>query len=130
MPEVLATFRGPVSCRRACGPLALTLAGFTAERPGEPTTLTFGAPPPQDFPDALEDALIECLAPGEYRVTGAAGAWRIAASAVHVHTEVGAAFYRAVPPRPVPWGRRVFWRAVLALAASRAGLAALRVLRR
>jgi hypothetical protein len=130
MPELLATFRGPVSCRRAHGPLGLTLDGITAERPGEPTTLAFTAAAPSDLPDMLEGALIEHLGAGEYRITSSAGAWRIAAPAVHLHRDIAAAFYRAVPPRPAPWGKRAFWGALLALAASRAGLAALRALRR
>lgn len=34
------------------------------------------------------------------------------------HRDVTAEFYRAVPPRAVPWRKRLFWRAVLALAAT------------
>ncbi len=49
---------------------------------------------------------------------------------MHLHREIAAQFYRAIPPRPVPLLKRWFWRVVLALATSRAGLAALRVLRR
>jgi hypothetical protein len=49
---------------------------------------------------------------------------------VHLHREIAPQFYRAIPPRPAPWAKRVFWRMVLALAASRAGLALLRALRR
>ncbi len=56
--------------------------------------------------------------------------WVIAAAAVHLHHEIAAQFYRAIPPRPVPPSRRWLWRIVLALAATRAGLAVLRALRR
>jgi hypothetical protein len=49
---------------------------------------------------------------------------------VHLHRDVAPPFYRALPPRPVPPGKRLFWRLVLALAASRAGLSILRSLRR
>jgi hypothetical protein len=49
---------------------------------------------------------------------------------VHLHRDLAAQFYRAIPPRPAPWAKRVFWRLVLGLAASRAGLALLRALRR
>jgi hypothetical protein len=38
-----------------------------------------------------------------------------------VHEDVGAQAAVAVPPRPVPLGRRLFWRAVFALLATRAG---------
>ena len=34
------------------------------------------------------------------------------------HRDVGVQFYRAVPPRPVPWRKRLFWRALLAFAAT------------
>lgn len=130
MPEPIATFRGPVSCTRIPGVAGFALAGLTAERPGEPTTLTFPAPAPADLPASLDDALIERLAAGEYRISGPAGAWRIAAPVVEVHREVAAAFYRAIPPRRAPWLRRALYRTMIALAASGAGLALLRRLRR
>jgi hypothetical protein len=128
MPEVLAAFRGPVSCHRPPAPLALILCGVSTA--GEPTTLAFSDPSSDELPATLEDPRIECLGAGDYRLTSRGGAWRVAARAVHLHAEVGAAFYRAVPPRAVPWPKRLFWRAVLALAAHRVGLAALRMLRR
>jgi hypothetical protein len=130
MSELVATFRGRVSCRRAADPFGLTLAGVTAERPGEPTTLAFSAAAPPDLPESLDDALVERLAGGTYRITSASGAWQIAAPAVHLHRDVAAAFYRAVPPRPAPWRKRVIFRVALGLAATRTGLALLRALRR
>ena|SRR5579864_2550092 len=130
MPEPIATFRGPVSCTRSAGRAGFALAGLTAERPGEPTTLVFPAPAPADLPASLNDALIEQLAAGEYRISGAGGTWRIAAASVEVHREVAAGFYRSVPPRRAPWSRRALWGVALTLAASRAGLALLRRLRR
>jgi hypothetical protein len=129
MAERLATFRGAVRSARAEGVPGFTLAGVSAEPAGEPTTLVFPVPAPADLPAALEDACIERLAPGEYRISSTAGAWRIAAATAEVHAEVAVAFYRAVPPRPAPWLKRLFWSVVLTLAASRAGLAALRRLR-
>jgi len=130
MPEPIATFRGPVSCTRSAGLPGFALAGLTAERPGEPATLVFPAPAPADLPARLEDARIEQLAAGEYRISTAAAAWRIASAAPEMQREVAAAFYRAIPPRRAPWLRRTLWSAVLTLAASRAGLAVLRRLRR
>jgi hypothetical protein len=67
---------------------------------------------------------------GRYRIASPAGDWLINARAVHLHRDVAPPFYRALPPRPVPPGKRLFWRLVLALAASRAGLSILRSLRR
>ncbi len=117
-------------CRRAPGPLGLTLIGATPERPGETAALAFSAAAPADFPDALEDAVVERLGANQYRIYSPPREWVIAAAAVHLHHEIAAQFYRAIPPRPVPPSRRWLWRIVLALAATRAGLAVLRALRR
>jgi hypothetical protein len=130
MAELLATFRGPVSCTRAALAPGLTLQGDTAEAPGEYTTLGFSAAAPADLPAALPDTVVEHLGAVQYRIRTAGREWLIEASAVHLHREIAAAFYRAIPPRPVPWLRRLFLSAVLTLAASRAGMAALRALRR
>lgn len=130
MPETLAAFRGPVSCRPQPGPLGLALTGATAAHPQQPTTLQFAASAPAQLPGALEDARVEDLGGGRYRIRSAQGEWLLSAPAVHLHRDVARQFYRAIPPRPVPAGKRLFWRLVLALAASRAGLSLLRSLRR
>jgi hypothetical protein len=130
MSERLATFRGAVSCARAGDVPGLTLSGLTAEAPDEPTALAFSAASPADLPETLQDALVERLGDGRYRIASSSGEWLLPAGAAHLHREVAARFYRAIPPRPAPWRKRAFWRVVLALAASRAGLAALRRLRR
>ena len=129
MSEVLATFAGRVTCIRAQGTPGLTLHGDTAEAPGEPTALAFSAAAPADFPAELEDAVVERLDGGQYRIRSRAREWLIGAP-LHLHREIAARFYRAVPPRPAPLARRLFFRIVLALAASRTGLALLRALRR
>jgi hypothetical protein len=131
MPESLASFRGRVECARGAAPLGLTLTGFTAEHPGERTMLAFSTSvPAPDFPDSLQDPVIEQLGARRYRIGSGSRSWMIEASAVHLHRDVGAVFYRALPPRPVPLLRRVFWALVLTLAASRAGLRLLKTLRR
>jgi len=130
MPETLATFCGSVSCTRAAVAPGLTLVGGTAESPDELTALAFNAAPPPDCPDSLQDAHVEHLGGTQYRIASGARAWLIESTAVHLHREVAERFYRAIPPRRAPWRKRVFWRLVLMAAASRAGLAALRVLRR
>src|SRR6202021_284652 len=79
---------------------------------------------------ALDNAGVERLGADQYRIASPPREWLIAATAVHLHREIAAQFYRAIPPRPVPRLKRWLWRVVLALAASRAGLAALRALRR
>jgi len=130
MPEVLATFQGVVSCTRAATARGFALSGLTAERPGEPTTLTFSAAAPADLPTTLEDARVERVGGGAYCIAAAAGSWQFEARAAELQREVAVPFFRALPPRPVPWSKRVFWSLVLALASSRAGLALLRRLRR
>jgi len=129
MSERLATFRGAVSCTRARDVPVLTLTGMTVEAPDEPTALAFSAAAPGDLPPTLQDAAVERLADGRYRIGSAAGEWLLPACAAHLHRDVAAPFYRAIPPRAAAWRKRVFWRVVLTLAGSRAGLATLRWLR-
>ena len=130
MPERLATFRGAVQCRRAATVPGLTLSGTTAEAPGEPTALAFSTAAPADLPETLADPVVDHLGGAQYRIGAGTRVWVIAAPAVHLHREIAAPFYRAIPPRPAPWTKRLFWRAVLALAGNRAGLALLKALRR
>jgi hypothetical protein len=49
------------------------------------------------------------------------GRFELGAVRLFVHEDVGAQAMLAVPPRPVPLGKRLFWRAVFALLATRAG---------
>ena len=129
MPERLATFCGVVRCRRAPTVPGLILSGSTAEAE-EPTALAFSAIAPADLPVTLEDAVVDHLGGAQYRIGAGQREWLIASPAVHLHREIATQFYRAIPPRPAPWTKRVFWRVVLSLAASRTGLALLRALRR
>ena len=128
MPERLATFCGVVHCRRAHTVPGLILSGSTAEAE-EPTALAFSAMAPADLPVTLEDAVVDHLGGAQYRIGAGQREWLIASPAVHLHRDIATQFYRAIPPRPAPRAKRVFWRVVLALAASRAGLALLRTLR-
>ena len=129
MPERLATFCGVVHCRRAHTVPGLILSGSTAEAE-EPTALAFSAMAPADLPVTLEDAVVDHLGGAQYRIGAGQREWLIASPAVHLHRDIATQFYRAIPPRPAPRAKRVFWRVVLLLAASRTGLALLRALRR
>jgi hypothetical protein len=129
MSETLLAFSGTVSCERGEGPLELTLRG-AAGAAGAAHTLGFSGRAPADLPQALAAPRVEVLGEGRYRIVSGERAWLLAARAVHVSREVATPFYRALPPRAVPLGKRIFWRTVLALAGSRAGLALLRALRR
>ena len=130
MPEPLVAFRGRVICTRTPGVPVLTLSGASAYAPGGETALAFSASAVPELPDTLQDATVEQLGGSQYRIVSAPREWLISASAAHLHREIAEQFYRAIPPRPVPWRKWLFLRAVLALAASRMGLAALRALRR
>lgn len=126
----VARFRGAVACARAThGPIGLTLTGRSAGQPDEELRVAFAGNAPAELPERLEDAVIERGAPGEYRITGAARSWQIAARSVEVHREVAQRFYAAIPPRPAPWRRRALYRVMLILARSRATIALLRALR-
>ncbi len=129
MSEVLARLGGAVSCTRAPDIATLSLHGISADARPEETTITFSAPGALDLPATLADVLVERLGAHEYRISAAPRVWQFTARAAHVHREVAAQFYQAIPPRPVPAGKRLFWRTVLMLAANRGAFALLRKLR-
>jgi hypothetical protein len=124
----LAVLRGPVTCHRTVN--ALTLTGCAADSADDRLILTFIAPSIPDLPDSLTAATVLALDEHRYRITSASRDWIVAATSLHVHRDIGNAFYRALPPRPPPLKKRLFWRLVLALAATRAGKRLLLALRR
>jgi hypothetical protein len=114
-------FAGWVSCRRdGEGPLGLILVGRTLDRPDEVVHMAFAAAAPADLPDAIEEPTVESLGANRYRISSGDRSWTLAGVA-HIHREVATAFYKALPPRPVPLRKRLFWRVMLALAATPAG---------
>jgi hypothetical protein len=129
-PKRIARFRGGVSCRRDEAPLGLTLIGRTVDRSDEIATLAFAGAAPAGLPEALEDATVEQVDVGRYRIWSGKREWICAAHSVHLHREVSATFYRAIAPRLVPWSKRLFWRIVLSMVASRVGKSVLVTLRR
>jgi hypothetical protein len=124
----IVRFRGGVSCRRDDGPLGLILIGRTTDRPDETATLAFAASVPAGLPEGLEDATVEQLDAGRYRIWTGRREWIFPARSAHLHREVSATFYRAITPRLVPWSKRLFWRVVLGLASNRLGKRLLLVL--
>jgi hypothetical protein len=128
--RLIAVFHGPVVCRREAGVRAgLTLVGAAADCPAETLILTFLAPAPEDLPGSLSAPSVVELDGQCYRIASPPREWLLWAPAVHVHRNVGATFYRAVPPRPVPPAKRIFWWLVLTLARRRTGQRLLRALR-
>jgi len=114
-------FPGWISCRRdGEGPLGLILVGRTQERPNEPVQLAFACPAPADMPEALEGTTVTRLALRRYRISSGPRSWTLDAVA-HLHRDVATPFYQALPPRPVPLRKRLFWRVLLSLAAHPAG---------
>ncbi len=112
----VARFRGWISCRRdGEGPLGLILAGRTLEQPEESLTLAFSCQAPEDLPDVLEEPIIERVDAEHYRISSGDRNWTVKAVG-HLHRDVTRVFYKAVPPRPVPRRKRLFWVVALALA--------------
>jgi hypothetical protein len=127
-PQPLAALRGSVSWRRASN--TLTLTGRASDSEDERLILTFIGSGSVELPDSLAAAEVLALDAHHYRIVTPAGSWQIEARSAHVHRDIGAAFYRAIPPRQVPLKKRLFWRFVLMLAGTRAGKRLLLSLRR
>jgi hypothetical protein len=127
-PSQVAAFRGPVACRRTAD--SLTLIGAAADSADDRLILTFISPSMAEVPDSLAAAIVRAVDEHHYRIASASGDLTIEAASLHVHRDIGSMFYRAVPPRPAPLGKRIFWRIVLALAGTRAGKRLLLSLRR
>ncbi len=118
--RAVATFDGPVRCRREEPPLALALLGRTVGAPDEPVTLTFAfaaGVAPVALPEGLESARVERLQHAGFRIWSGSRYWDVPAVACHLHREVATAFYSAIPARKPPWSRRLFWSILLTLIA-------------
>ena len=118
-PPPLAAFRGPVLCRRIRD--ALILSGSAADSPDEVLILTLISPVRADPPESLNAAVVTSLDEQHYRIASPSRDWIVEATSIHLHRDIRAAFYRAIPMRPAPLVKRLFWRMVMALAGSRAG---------
>ena len=118
-PRSLAAFRGPVHCRRPRN--ALILGGAAADSAADALILTFIGPAGEAFPDSVTDAAVLAVGEHRYRITAGSRDWIVEAASLHVHRDIGSTFYRAIPPRPAPLAKRLFWRSVLALAGTGAG---------
>lgn len=115
-------FSGRVDCaRNGCGPLGLILSGHTAHYPQELVRVFFAGAAPQDLPQTLDNAAVVRTGADSFRIASGARSWNLSARALHLHREVAQEFYRALPPQPLRWTQRLFWRIVLALAATSAG---------
>jgi len=112
-------FEGPVECRvDRGGPLGVTLTG---RRGAEILHVTFVGTAPADLPPRLDGAILERVGGDEYRIASGGERRTIQAQRVFVHRDVRQVFCGAVPTRPAPVVKRLFWRAVLAFAGSSLG---------
>jgi hypothetical protein len=126
--SLLAAFRGTVSLSRTAG--ALTLSGSAADSADDRLILTLISPSIPDVPETLKAVILTAVGEHRYRISSASGDLVVEATSLHVHRDISTAFYRAVPPRPVPLSKRLFWLLVLWLAGSRTGKQVLAYLRR
>jgi hypothetical protein len=130
-PRPVAAFRGSVLCRRThC---ALILTGSAADSGRERLILTFITSSLADLPElpaSLIDPAVLALDAGRYRISSGPRDWVFEATSVHLHRDIGDAFHRAVPSRPAPLKKRLFWRVVLALAHLSVGKRVLLAIRR
>jgi hypothetical protein len=129
MSDPLVVLRGRVECRReACGALGLTLLG-RGDAPGL-IRVSFAGPAPSGLPETLDGALVHRLSDAECSISSAGERWVLRAVSVHVHRDVGDAFYAAVPPRRARLSKRLIWGLVLAVAGRPLGRRMLARLRR
>ena len=119
-PETVLRFRGEVECRRdPSSPLGLTLVG--AVDSDEVALLAFLGNAPEDLPGRLAAVRVERLGEAQYRIAADDRSWPVRASRIFLHRDVARAFYAALPPRKVPWRKRLLWRGVLAALATPLG---------
>jgi hypothetical protein len=109
-------FSGSVECRRSPEVQCITLVGRTEA--GEQIHLLLRGAVPADLPSHLQGAVVEHTEGARYRISSQGRLWTVSGRC-YVHTDVTAAFYAAVRPRPVPLVKRVLWRLVLAAARTR-----------
>jgi hypothetical protein len=119
-------FEGPVQVRSdLSGPLGFTLIGRGAGENPEMTQLAFVCRPPEHIPQQLENVAVHRLSATQFQLYASGLEWTFEAAGVHIHRDVTDVFYKAIPPRPAPFKKRVFWRVVLSLAPTPFGRALL-----
>jgi len=110
---------GRLACRRTDGPVCVvTVVG--RDDLGEPVYLTLVGAAPRGLPDCIVAATVDTSEEPRYRIHDGSESWSMEGQR-YLHRDVAAAFYAAVPPRPPSLAKRLFWRMVLAGAASRVG---------
>jgi hypothetical protein len=101
----IVTFQGTVRCRRAPGTPGLALTGIAEG--GDTVLVVFSGGALADLPPELNDVAVDRIAPDQFRLVTREREWIIQASAVHLHREIGADFYRVIRPRVPSWSKRL-----------------------
>ena len=68
-----------------------------------------------ELPLRLSDAVLEPAGPEGWQLSGGGRSFLLPHSRIFVHEDLGAAMQAAIPPRRVPWSRRIFWQIVFLL---------------
>jgi hypothetical protein len=118
-PPQIFRFNGPVKSVTGPGPAGVTLLGNIAEPDASSTAaqLSLSCLESLQLPPVLNDVSVEALAAQEIVLRSGAREWRVRCTTWQLHRDVGATFYAAIPPRQMPWSRRVAWRVMLGFAA-------------
>ena len=105
-------------------PLRLRLRGEATD--GRRWLLDFAdASSPPRAPARLTHAVVESIvragAPPLWRIQSDQGPFELGVARAFIHEDVTRLAASAIPPRPVPLGKRLFWRAVFVLLGTQAG---------
>ena len=110
---LVAAFTGAVAVRQqADAALPFALEG-AARDANEILLLAFTRAPEVPPGGRLTDLSVERDDSGAYDLRAAEGVFRIEGARHFLHRDVGAAFYRVLPPFQVPWPKRALWRTIL-----------------
>jgi hypothetical protein len=124
VPAEILRFEGPVKWEAGPGPAGLTLLGRIVEPDGQTTAaqLSLICREAPDLPaNLLQDLTVETPSAGEVLLRSGAREWRVHCNTWQLHRDVGETFYAAIPPRRMPWTRRLSWRLLLGVAATSPG---------
>jgi len=117
-PRLVAAFQGGARvAQRPGAAVALSIAGEPRSQAGlEPKLLLALTGSAQVSAEVLTDLRVETDGAGNYWLRAAEGTFELGPARHFLHRDVSAAFYRVLPPFPVPWTKRALWRALLAIA--------------
>ncbi len=110
--------KGAIECRRT-GASFVTFIGHTEG--GERAYVTLAVRAPADLPPRIDDGDVDLLDGGRCRVSMAGREWHLDSRQLLVHRDVSGPFYSALPPRRVPFAKRLLYWIMLTAAGSGPG---------